>query len=441
MPALSRVREQLGLFWESALPEQQAALQRFLTTSPTVQNPNNSIIPPADEARTRLDYAKKLQEKIRKTLNNPRWRFKATHVATLFVMPIDSLREMANTGLNPNYYEHINAECALDMVADLVTFFISGLSRDSDDDDDDDGMSLSESRRKRPRKAERSSNGNSSAGASSVVTNTPSVQRNPGTRRKYEATKCRDRGKQCIFLGTANPQVCHILPWCWNATEINNRRTTQLLLTMALFGKREWHRLLASAVGASDYAWNMIAVNSQLRTWWGKGYWGVKCMSIEPVSGGPKYKVTLQFHWMPERSQLPRNRWISIELGDGQKMLDDLTTWNGNPGDQLRDGGLVAACNPSSCQPLLSGHVSHVLLDEKKDAENMKDMLDLQWALIRVASLAGAAEVPDSPYDSDDDSDYGVTEAVHGSSDVEKWLEGTAIATSSREQPKDTTDG
>lgn len=152
-----------------------------------------------------------------------------------------------------------------------------------------------------------------------------------------------------------------------------------------LFGNRPWARLLSHKVGSSDYAWNMLAVNRQLHVWWDMGFWAVKCLGIMPA--GPHYIVTLQFRWMPKRSRLPRSREINLENGEGQKMLDELTTWYGNPDSLSEDGGIVAASQVQSHQPLLSGHVFYVRLDSKEDAEKMKDMVDLQWSLIVVASL------------------------------------------------------
>jgi hypothetical protein len=104
-------------------------------------------------------------------------------------------------------------------------------------------------------------------------------------------------------------------------------------------------------------------------------------------------------------------------------MLDELTTWYGDPNTQLKEGGVVAASAVRSHQPLLSGHVFHVWLDTKEDAEKMKDMVDLQWNLIVIASLAGAADPPKLSDDSDNDSNYGAME-IHDNGKVQQWIEG-----------------
>lgn len=190
----------------------------------------------------------------------------------------------------------------------------------------------------------------------------------------------------------------------------NMNRIASLVPAMYLFGNRPWAALLSNQLGSSDWAWNMLAVNHQLHFWWGKGLWAVKCLGI--ISAGHQHIVTLQFQWMLKRSPLPRSREINLENGEGQKMLDELTAWYGNPGTQPgdgRDNGIVAASHVKSFQPLLSGQVFEVKLDSRDDAEKMKDMIDLQWALIVMSSMAGTADPPELS-DDDDDSDYGAIE-------------------------------
>ncbi|RMZ86195.1 hypothetical protein DV737_g193, partial [Chaetothyriales sp. CBS 132003] len=61
--------------------------------------------------------------------------------------------------------------------------------------------------------------------------------------------------------------------------------------------------------------------------------------------------------------------------------------------------------------PLLSGQIFKVKLNSKEDAEKMKDMVDLQWAIIVISSMAGAADPAEFEDDNDDDdSDYGAME-------------------------------
>jgi hypothetical protein len=140
-----------------------------------------------------------------------------------------------------------------------------------------------------------------------------------------------------------------------------------LLGIVDLFGNRSWHQRSTSTLGASEYAWNMLSMDKQMCSSWRMGQFAVKWIGI--TQEGPKYKVTLQLRWMPKSSPLPRSRDIFLEKGEGQHMLDELTTWHGDP----------------------LGFPFHVCMDSIEDAEKMKDMVDLQWYLIVAAVLAGSS--------------------------------------------------
>ncbi|RMZ91434.1 hypothetical protein DV736_g1325, partial [Chaetothyriales sp. CBS 134916] len=116
-----------------------------------------------------------------------------------------------------------------------------------------------------------------------------------------------------------------------------------------------------------------------------------------------------------------------------EEILDSLTIWYGDLSTRLEDGyenGIVAASHVKSYQPLLSGQIFEVKFDgkdSKEDAEKMKDMVDLQWALIVMASIAGAADPPELDDSADDDSDYGAMEVdlgtLYDDGGVQQWLE------------------
>ncbi len=198
--------------------------------------------------------------------------------------------------------------------------------------------------------------------------------------------QCRDRENNvCLFTGLANPEACHIIPFAFNSNLVNLARTYALIPAMRLFVDAPWNTLVMG-VHVSDKVWNQLAVNRQLHKWWGMGLWAVQCLGITKAEC--HYILELQFQWMPKRSELRRSRRINLEKGGGQEMLDELTSWYGNPSTQPGDATVVAA--HKSFRPLLSGHVFEVKLDKKEDADNMKAMVDLQWALIKMAALAGA---------------------------------------------------
>ena len=58
----------------------------------------SDIVPPAEEAKIRLELAQELQGIIRKASRQADWRFTASHLSAIFVMPMDILREIASSG-------------------------------------------------------------------------------------------------------------------------------------------------------------------------------------------------------------------------------------------------------------------------------------------------------------------------------------------------------
>lgn len=72
---LHSLQQQVASFFQSAIPLQLDALERFLTTQPVPMCETTDIIPPAEEARIRLELAQQLQSVIRQQLSDDSWRF------------------------------------------------------------------------------------------------------------------------------------------------------------------------------------------------------------------------------------------------------------------------------------------------------------------------------------------------------------------------------
>jgi hypothetical protein len=118
---LHSLLQQVASFFQSALPQQLDALESFLTTEPVPMGETaGDIIPPAEEARIRLELAQQLQGVIREQLEQENWRFTASHLSVLFVMPIDILREVASSGLVDSGFGGSGAQRALQLASDLA---------------------------------------------------------------------------------------------------------------------------------------------------------------------------------------------------------------------------------------------------------------------------------------------------------------------------------
>ncbi|RMZ90717.1 hypothetical protein DV736_g2043, partial [Chaetothyriales sp. CBS 134916] len=90
-------QQQVALFVASASDQQLDALERFLTTT-VLMKEMAAIIPPAEDVQIRQELAQQLQDEIRSRLDENDWQFTASYISTILVMPIDTLRNMAQSG-------------------------------------------------------------------------------------------------------------------------------------------------------------------------------------------------------------------------------------------------------------------------------------------------------------------------------------------------------
>ncbi len=136
-PTTARLRslqQKVAMFFPSAVPQQLDALESFLT-KPLRMETISGIIPPAEEARIRLDLARKLQDRIREQLQTDDWKLTACHLSTLFVMPRDILEEFANSGVTSTHdFGWITLQRTSDLVRECKLSNFKSFSRLITDD-------------------------------------------------------------------------------------------------------------------------------------------------------------------------------------------------------------------------------------------------------------------------------------------------------------------
>ncbi|KAL6854786.1 hypothetical protein ACO1O0_005911 [Amphichorda felina] len=171
---------------------------------------------------------------------------------------------------------------------------------------------------------------------------------------------------------------------------------------------------------SSDRSWNMVCLSPQLHDWWGKGYWAFKVLSHEDGVEGEKdgfTNVVLQFHWMPipqkdpgSSPPLPPNS--DVVWGEEAELHKRL---------QRSD---LTAHNFVSSRPIRTGDLFHISL-KPEDGPKFIRMMDLQWAIINIIALAGAAGDPDLlPLNDDDEGGFEEQAAVGSASEsVASWIE------------------
>lgn len=98
----------------------------------------------------------------------------------------------------------------------------------------------------------------------------------------------------------------------------------QIILSQELLLSREQKAQLANLVtpangelGASDKAWNMICLETQLHRLWGKTYFGLKKIGKVEEDEDDYFSFKVEWHWLPRKihDKLERE-FLSRQKGD-----------------------------------------------------------------------------------------------------------------------------
>lgn len=202
----------------------------------------------------------------------------------------------------------------------------------------------------------------------------------------------------CIILQNADPEVCHIIPFSVNSTTANRKKLTcwigtgELLFPNGINNSKtpvsQAIKLFTSRNGSSDKKWNMVSLDDKLQKWWGKAYFGLKCLGTVLAAGKPQGITTLklQFHWMPRK--------VKPFEPLGKTKDEFLGAFSGTYGDRSSEDPVVAMLRPKSGRPLQTGDIFYVDI-QTEHTEKMIAAFELQWALIKIAAIAGGAEALD----------------------------------------------
>ncbi|KAK5651105.1 hypothetical protein OQA88_13268, partial [Cercophora sp. LCS_1] len=247
-----------------------------------------------------------------------------------------------------------------------------------------------------------------------------------GKRRRYD-------GDACKVLNTANPEVCHIIPWLsskdtavvatfrrglWKMMQILELVTSNDSSDPEADSPQGLTNLFCSEPGCSDKAWNMVCLNRQLHDWWGRAQIGFRPLGIVDGDNMEEKKVQVQLYWMPtilrsNRATVPYE--AKVLPRDVDKLKDRLNEIHTRPQTAVETGGWYAVCRSVGDQslpgyPVMTGDIFEWSV-KTADAWKMKRAFELQWALIRIVAIAGGA----GPATLDEDDED------HGSA-VEAWI-------------------
>ncbi|KAH7185191.1 uncharacterized protein B0J16DRAFT_384250 [Fusarium flagelliforme] len=418
-------------------PELAKCFEKIATANLPWSKPQTSNL--SEQKERRLDHASKIQAKIAENTafatKTGRFRLNAAHVATILILPIESLEE--GGWLSHETCDDTLLHIRLNLMSNLMKHYLTKTLEaitmadqspptDPPTTDEPAIQSINRSlpeRELRPRKSGTSVYREDSlqdeaepsrpTKASKATKDNKDSDYKPDAhnRREAEKKKCRARDLwRCIFQRTAEGQVCHILPFTWNNTEKAIQQTTVMSDCFnAFFDKKTRLELCdllmdITTLGKTDMAWNMFYLNCQLHAYWGQGRLGLFCKAIGPHVpdksrdeshvGKDWVDVIIQFHWLKRRDGKPDDEMADRDAMDAMAQTQIQHEEDGSPPGQNDRGADIDAVRADTKTPVLSGHEVRIAMP-LDDALKCKMMVDVQWAIIRIAAMSGAAGYPE----------------------------------------------
>ncbi|KAG5748537.1 hypothetical protein H9Q70_008787 [Fusarium xylarioides] len=386
-------------------------IKKILSANALFQNPVSLL--PVDEITERHDHAKAIQKKLQSAPGKEKVYLTAVDVAVILTVPLSQLRPNGN--LSAKTQSRVALREMLMKVWDVARHYFTHYTH----------QEFSKHSAKTSTKASSTKSASTSGEKGSKKRPYTEDEKdgdykprkpNPANETR-QAVLVRD-GNACIFLRTSDPEVAHIIPASWNRTAEQVAKTTSLMpaIETLMAEKNEadsWtatnEPLLADSenLGSSDRPWNAICLNHQLHFWFDHKLIGLKFLGSLPIHDKPPTsEVEIQFHWMMrDIRKRTRKMDIGTEHDSFMNMAETVRTFrdNGYPAPQLpSQDGIVGAFNAVDGIPLISGRVIKLILPSE-DVSKLQTALDIQWACVNIASMAGSAGWPEYTSDFDDD--------------------------------------
>ncbi|KAM0522536.1 hypothetical protein ACHAPE_002127 [Trichoderma viride] len=203
-------------------------------------------------------------------------------------------------------------------------------------------------------------------------------------QKSAEKEKCLVRDNfRCVFTQNDSSKVYQILPFIasygsWTSIQ----QSDASYCFNAVLGPESWSELnyfVCNGSDRCDMSWNMISLGPDLRILWKEHFIGIECLGILPIDRHAS-AIWLQFHWMP-RNQLDYRHRVEVNMDTIQKMLQNVPP---------EEHDAVEKYRKSTHRPLETGHIFSIRMG-KQEAISMKRVIDLRWAIARIAAISGLA--------------------------------------------------
>ncbi|KAK4149251.1 hypothetical protein C8A00DRAFT_47097 [Chaetomidium leptoderma] len=186
-------------------------------------------------------------------------------------------------------------------------------------------------------------------------------------------------GHICVFSGMSDPAAAHIFPFATS----KNRNFAYLNEMLAYFWDSKtsftWRRMFESPA-ITQSAKNGISMSHQIHFWFDNARFALKPLRETPEG------VVVQWHWLKRSILKPL---VYVHPDHDILLQAGVTDHGQNWGDNLahRKSGVTIRTGQT-----------FLLRAEKPEDMPSWDLLEMQWNLLRIAAISGAADVTDDYY-------------------------------------------
>ena len=198
------------------------------------------------------------------------------------------------------------------------------------------------------------------------------------------AAKARD-GHACIFTGTSDPAAAHVFPFATSAGQAFQGLNIYLQFFWGDKRAMAWRRQYQDA-NITQSPQNLISMNHHLHFWFDNARFALKPLRQT------RNEIVLQWHWLrygilKPRTMIKEDQDLLVQAG-----LTDQVSWGTN------------LAHRKSGVRIQTGQTFVIRAENPEDLPSF-ELLELQWDLLRVAAICGAAEATDEDYGEGYDTD------------------------------------
>ncbi|CAK7228553.1 hypothetical protein SBRCBS47491_006944 [Sporothrix bragantina] len=236
----------------------------------------------------------------------------------------------------------------------------------------------------------------SQASPSSSTISTNSIANSIRRRNAVAETKARDAGV-CILTGVNMPDAAHIFPFSVAASSYAKFCLETFFTFWGEETKEKWKALFRDK-NITESPKNLISLAKHMHLMWDKGFFALKPLSVS--APGQQPELVVQFHWLKRHRTRPAPK-------DLHEYDTAITAMSGGDTDILRWGAPLVAHRRSGVR-IQTGQLFTIRADTPEQLPSF-ELLQLQWDMMRISAMCGAADVYDDEYN-DDDSDEALSE-------------------------------